>query len=84
MCTNDVYICRDRQSSLINCTLACSTLGYIPCQNYMDKLVCSTIAKKAYIKPSFIHNSNMKTTHNDFEQFLSKNQNIIITSKHLI
>lgn len=45
MCNDDLYTCRD--SSRINCTLACNTLGYIPCRNYMDKKVCSNVLKKA-------------------------------------
>lgn len=45
MCTNDLYLCKD--SSRINCTLACSTLGYIPCRNYVDKKICSTVNKKS-------------------------------------
>ncbi|RNA41037.1 Low-density lipo receptor-related [Brachionus plicatilis] len=49
MCTNDLYICKD--SSRINCTLACSTLGYIPCKNYADRKICSSYAKKSnYLK----------------------------------
>lgn len=44
MCTNDLYLCKD--SSRINCTLACSTLGYIPCRNYVDKKICSSVNKK--------------------------------------
>lgn len=45
MCTNDLYLCKD--SSRINCTLACSTLGYIPCRNYVDKKICSSVNKKS-------------------------------------
>lgn len=44
MCINDLYTCKD--SSRINCTLACNTLGYIPCRNYMDKKICSSIIRK--------------------------------------
>ncbi|CAF0798424.1 unnamed protein product [Brachionus calyciflorus] len=44
MCTNDLYICKD--SSRINCTLACSTLGYIPCKNYADRKICASYNKK--------------------------------------
>lgn len=45
MCTNDLYLCKD--SSRINCTLACSTLGYIPCRNYVDKKICLSVNKKS-------------------------------------
>lgn len=45
MCTNDLYLCKD--SSRINCTLACSTLGYIPCRNYVDKKICASVNKKS-------------------------------------
>ncbi len=80
MCMNDVYVCKDL--TRINCTLACSTLGYIPCKNYVDKLVCSSIAKKALIKPNFIHNpENGNINNNSIDKFLSNNQNIIILSK---
>lgn len=44
MCINDIYMCRD--SSRINCTLACSTLGYIPCKNYADKQICLKLFEK--------------------------------------
>lgn len=44
MCTNDLYTCKDL--SRINCTLACSTLGYIPCKNYMDKKICETVIRR--------------------------------------
>ena len=44
MCTNDFYLCKD--SSRINCTLACSTLGYIPCKNYVDKKICGSVNRK--------------------------------------
>jgi hypothetical protein len=50
MCTNDFYICKD--SSRINCTLACSTLGYIPCKNYVDKKVCSRLNINGLNSPS--------------------------------
>ena len=43
MCINDIYLCKD--FSRINCTLACSSLGYIPCKSYMDKKVCSSVLK---------------------------------------
>jgi len=42
-CVNDVYLCRD--SSRINCSWACSILGYIPCKSYMDKKICSSVLK---------------------------------------
>ena len=44
MCTNDLYTCKD--SSQINCTLACSTLGYVPCKNYLDRKVCENVLRK--------------------------------------
>lgn len=44
MCTNDLYTCKDL--SQINCTLACSTLGYVPCKNYLDRKVCENVLRK--------------------------------------
>jgi hypothetical protein len=37
-------MCKD--SSRINCTLACSTLGYIPCKNYKDTKICASVLKQ--------------------------------------
>ncbi len=52
MCTNDLYTCKDL--SRINCTLACSTLGYIPCQNYMDRKICASVLKRHHSQSSII------------------------------
>jgi len=58
MCTNDLYVCRD--SSHINCTLACSTLGYIPCKNYMDKNVCDSVVKYSLLKANLLNSQKQK------------------------
>lgn len=65
MCNNDLYTCRD--SSRINCTLACNTLGYIPCKNYMDRKVCSNILKKNKFYNSKSINDNNYPTANQNE-----------------
>lgn len=65
MCNNDLYTCRD--SSRINCTLACNTLGYIPCKNYMDRKVCSNILKKNKLYNSKSINDNNNPTANQNE-----------------
>ena len=48
MCTNDLYQCKDL--SRINCTRACTTLGYIPCKNYMDTKICASVVKSLQSK----------------------------------
>lgn len=73
MCTNDLYQCKD--SSRINCTLACSTLGYIPCKNYMDRKICASVNKKSINYPSsnyFRNNFNNDLNSSSFfsEKFL--------------
>ncbi len=70
MCTEDLYLCKD--SSRINCTLACSTLGYIPCKNYMDRKICATVNKKA--SKFYSLKTNNKLYHNLFN-FDTKNAN---------
>ena len=65
MCTNDLYQCKD--SSRINCTRACTTLGYIPCKNYVDTKICATILKNLLNKasnPSFRLNGNDQSGNN--------------------
>ena len=42
MCTDEIYTCKDL--SRINCTLACLTLGYLPCKNYIDMKICNNLA----------------------------------------
>ncbi len=55
MCTNDIYKCKDNLS-VINCSMACSTLGYIPCQNYMDEKVCASFLRRQAIQTDgFFH-----------------------------
>jgi hypothetical protein len=72
MCTNDLYLCRD--ASRINCTLACLTLGYIPCKNYMDKKICSTVLKNKSLK--FYNNFDGSSIHT--------NKNVISTEAIVI
>lgn len=61
MCTNDLYTCKD--TSVINCTMACTTLGYIPCINYMDKNACANVLKR--------HQSRIFDKHSNFSGNLS-------------
>ena len=60
-CINDLYLCRD--SSRINCSWACSILGFIPCKSYRDKKVCSTVLKDfdLSIRTGSINDSTIST-----------------------
>ena len=71
MCINDLYTCKD--SSKINCTLACNTLGYIPCRNYMDKNICSSINQKSN---KFVNSKSIKS---NYFQFISSSSQKEVT-----
>lgn len=79
MCTNDIYVCRD--SSRINCTLACLTLGYIPCKHYKDIIICPTVLKNKNLKFSGNFDASLLSTNGSKNWFST--ETLIVTCIHI-